>query len=127
MNAGKFQAATVVQDAQTGALIAFAASDPAQLDVTTPLLPLSIVKVMVAAAWWDHQQQAEAGLLDSERLLTEMIISGNDNAGRRIAAALRKSNGTEAVVKDLERYGFPSCASSAVKTDAQFWAEVPPQ
>ena len=53
MNAGHLEAILLVQDVQTGGLIAFAASNPAQLDVTTALPPLSPVKLMAAAAWLD--------------------------------------------------------------------------
>src|SRR5256885_9683565 len=48
------EAIIVMQDVQTGGLIAFAASDPAKLYVTTALLPRSPVKLMAAASWLEH-------------------------------------------------------------------------
>jgi cell division protein FtsI/penicillin-binding protein 2 len=128
MRAGNLEAITVVQDVKTGSLIAFAASNPAKLDVTTRLLPLSTVKLMVAASWWGHEESTHLILPDSERLLTDSIVVGNDDAGRRIASALRESIGTEPVLKDLNRYGFPSLrSSSAARMDEKFWAKLAPQ
>ena len=122
------EAVTAVMDVHTGSLVAFATSDPNKLDVTTSLLPLSTVKLMVAASWWDHEQQTAAELPQSERLLSDMIVSGNDDAGRRIASGLRKSIGAASVLKDLERYGFPFVGTSTPREkDTKFWAEVAPQ
>ena len=128
MQRSHLEAIVVVQDVSTGGLVAFAASDRERLDVTTPVLPLSTVKLLVAAMWWDHEQASNLKLENSERLLADAIISGNDNAGRSIASALRKALGTETVLKDLEQYGFPKQARGAAgKKDGTFWAEVPPQ
>jgi cell division protein FtsI/penicillin-binding protein 2 len=126
MKAGDLQAITFMQDVRTGALITFAASDPAKLDVATALLPLSPVKLMVAASWLDHQDAHDANLPESENVLTNSIVSGNDNAGRQLASALREAVGTEKVLEDLARYGFPAAGNQIVKTDTKFWAEVAP-
>jgi hypothetical protein len=128
MRTRNLEAITVVLDVHSGSLVAFAASDPAKLDVTTPLLPLSTVKLMVAASWLDHEQGKTSGSPDGQRLVSDMIVSGNDNAGRRIASALRTSIGAESVLKDLERYGFPFFGTSATpEKDTKFWIEVAPQ
>ncbi len=127
MKAGNLEAIIVVQDVHTGSLVAFAASDSEKLDVTTPLLPLSPVKLMVAASWWDHESPTPE-LADSQQLLSDMIVNGNDNAGRRIASGLRKSIGTESVLKDLESYGFPFRATvTAGEKDTKFWDELSPK
>ena len=125
MRAGNLEAIMVVQDVRTGSLVAFAASDLAKFDVTTAVLPLSPVKLMAAASWWDHEQSAEPKLPGNQQLLSESIVSGNDNAGRRIASALRDAIGIEKVVEDLERYGFPK--SSDGSKDNSFWAELAPK
>jgi cell division protein FtsI/penicillin-binding protein 2 len=128
MRARNLEAITVVQDVKTGSLVAFAASAPEKLNVTTAVLPLSTVKLMVAATWWDHEEAAKLKLENSQQLLTDSIVSGNDNAGRRIALALREAIGAEAVLKDFERYGFPASASSrTAKKDETFWAELAPK
>jgi cell division protein FtsI/penicillin-binding protein 2 len=123
MKEGNLEAIVVIQDVGTGALVAFAASNPARLDVTTALLPLSPVKLLVAAAWLDHEKEKP----NTEQLLADSIVSGNDNAGKRIASALRDAVGTETVLKDLERYGFPAGANGEGKLDTRFWTEVPPR
>lgn len=128
MRAGKLEAITVLQDVKTGDLVAFAASEPERLDVTNRVLPLSPVKLMVAASWLDHEKVTAAALPDSEKLLTDSLVSGNDNAGRRLASALREAIGTEAFLKDLERYGFPAAtAITSENQDRNFWTELDPK
>jgi cell division protein FtsI/penicillin-binding protein 2 len=127
MKAGNLEAIIVMQDVRTGALVAFAASNPEKLDVTTALLPLSPVKLMAAASWLDHQDGHDTKLSESEKVLTDSIVSGNDNAGRQIASALREAVGTETVLQDLARYGFSAQGNQIVKTDTNFWAELAPR
>jgi Penicillin binding protein transpeptidase domain len=127
MQEGKLEAILVMQDVRTGALVTFAASDPAEFDVTTELLPLSPVKLLAAASWLDHQGGHETNLPESEKVLTDSIVSGNDNAGRQIASALREAVGTETVLQDLQRYGFPARENEVEKMDTKFWAELAPR
>jgi Penicillin binding protein transpeptidase domain len=127
MKAGNLEAIIVIQDVGTGALVMFAALDPAKLDVTTALLPLSPVKLLAAASWLDHQDGSNTNLPESEKVLTDSIVSGNDNAGRQIASALREAVGTERVLEDLARYGFPPRENEMAKRDTKFWAELAPR
>lgn len=128
MRADNLQAITVVQDVKTGNLVAFAALVPEKLDVTTPVLPLSTVKLMVAAMWWDHEEASRSKLENSEQLLADALIPGNDNAGRQLASALRDAIGLEAFLKALEGYGFRSGAkANAGRKDEAFWAELAPK
>jgi cell division protein FtsI/penicillin-binding protein 2 len=125
MRADHLEAIAVMQDVKTGGLVAFAASAPEKLDVTTAVLPLSIVKLMVAAMWWDHEELGQVKLDNSEQLLADSLVPGNDNAGRRLASALREAIGTETFLQELERYGFPSGnKASAGRKDEAFWAEL---
>lgn len=126
MKAGNLEAIMVMQDVRTGSLVLFAASDPAKLDVTTALLPLSPVKLLAAASWLDHQKEKPTNLPESEQLLADSIVSGNDNAGRRIASALRDAVGTETALADLARYGFPGRPKAIAKTDLAFWTDLAP-
>ncbi|HEX4631632.1 MAG TPA: penicillin-binding transpeptidase domain-containing protein [Chthoniobacterales bacterium] len=126
MKEGNLEAIIVMQDVRTGALVVFAASDPAKLDVTTGLFPLSPVKLLAAASWLDHRDRHDSKLLESEKVLADSIVSGNDNAGRRIASALREAVGTETVLRDLARYGFPARENQTAKTDTKFWPELAP-
>jgi len=127
MKEANLEAILVMQDVRTGALVAFVASDPAEFDVTTELLPLSPVKLLAAASWLDHQDGHDTKLPESEKVLTDSIVSGNDNAGRQIAEVLREAVGTEAVLEDLARYGFPARENQMATTDAKFWAELAPR
>jgi cell division protein FtsI/penicillin-binding protein 2 len=128
MRAGNLAAITVMQNVRTGSLLAFAASAPEKLDVTTAVLPLSTVKLMVAAMWWNHEEASSAKLENSEQFLADSLVSGNDNAGRRLSSALREAIGTEAFLQELERYGFPSGTNaSGGRKDEAFWAELAPK
>jgi cell division protein FtsI/penicillin-binding protein 2 len=127
MQVANLQAITVVQNASTGALVAFAAADPSKFDVSTPVPPLSVVKLMLAACWWDHGLPENPEFQDAPHLsIHEMIVTGSDNFGRRMAAKLRKSLGTEQVLADFNRYGFPSRATISEPTmEGRFWADPP--
>jgi cell division protein FtsI/penicillin-binding protein 2 len=128
IRADNLDAITVVQDVRSGSLVAFAASAPEKLDVTTAVLPLSTVKLMVAAMWWDHEEQSRLKLENSEQVLADSLVPGNDNAGRRLASALREAIGTETFLKELERYGFPAGTdANAGRKDEAFWAEQAPK
>ena len=126
MQANKLEAITVVQEVQTGALITFAASEPDRLDVTTPLMPLSTVKLMLASSWWNHDQPEDPKLRDAPPMsVTEMIIKGNDLVGKRMASELRKSIGTTTILKDLEHYGFLSRSKFLrLPVDRSFWSSI---
>ena len=50
MRRDHLQAVIVMQDVSSGAVVAFAASDPDRLDVSTQVLPLSLAKVFLAAS-----------------------------------------------------------------------------
>jgi hypothetical protein len=127
MKEGNLEAIIVMQEVRTGALVAFAALDPATFDVTSSLLPLSPVKLLAAASWLDHRGEHDTKLPKSDKVLTDSIVSGNDNAGRQIAEVLREAVGTEAVLEDLARYGFPARENQMATTDAKFWAELAPR
>lgn len=136
MNGRSLEAFVVVQDVRTGALVAFAASRPSELDVTSPVLPLSVAKVLLSASWWD-QGRPEASFESTKGSPTsknpayrsrvsvhEMLVGGSDSAGRQMAVALRESVGTEAVLEDLRRYGLGPKGGAA--RDESFWAELAP-
>lgn len=126
------EAVSVVQDVSTGALVLFAAPERTKLDVSTPVLPLSLSKVFLAASWWDHNEPdlKFESLHGSENTVNpahrksvnvhEILVGGSDSAGRQMAIALRKAVGTEVVLADLRRYGFN-------RGNESFWADVDPQ
>jgi hypothetical protein len=111
-------AVCVVQDVRTGALVLFAASESTKLDVSTPVLPLSLSKLFLAASWWDLNQpnvmfesirgteNAANPAYRKQVNAHEILVGGSDSAGKQMAVSLRKAIGTEAVINDLHRYGF---------------------
>ena len=131
MRSRHLAAVSVVQQVSTGALVLFASSEPDKLDVSTPVLPLSLSKVFLAASWWDHnlpdrQFQSVHGTENAENPayrkrvnVQEMLVGGSDSAGIQMALALRKAVGTGAVLDDLRRFGFNRSGQS-------FWAEIDP-
>jgi hypothetical protein len=136
MSASQLKAVTVVQDVRTGALVAFAASQPSELDVTTPVSPLSLSKVLLSASWWDNRQpdssfdsvngkaNAQNPAYRNRVSVQETLVGGSDSAGRQMALALRKSVGTKTVVEDFKRYGFGP--RTDLPRDNSFWGELAP-
>lgn len=136
MSANRLKAVIVVQDVRTGALVAFAASHPSELDVTTPASPLSLSKVLLSASWWDNRQpdssfdstkgnpNAQNPAYRSRVTVHEMLMGGSDSAGRQSAVALRKSVGTKKVLEDFARYGFGR--RTGLLQDDGFWGELAP-
>jgi cell division protein FtsI/penicillin-binding protein 2 len=126
MKTNNLTAVTVVQNVHTGALVAFAASDPAHLDATSALLPLSVIKLFIAASWWQHKNANEFVATDGSRVsVHEMIVSGSDNAGRFTAIELRNTVGAEVIIKELERFGFlPQASLERLPRDEKFWGEL---
>jgi cell division protein FtsI/penicillin-binding protein 2 len=114
MKSRHLEAATVVQDVSTGALVVSAGSNPADLDISTLVLPLSLSKLYLAASWWDHEtafqghnsENTKSPAYRSSVDVHEMLVGGSDSAGKLIAIALRKAVGTQTVLSDLQRYGF---------------------
>ena len=128
--------AIVVQDVRTGALVAFASvSAPPDstaknldIDVTSPLLPLSLTKVLLAASWWDHERQIASAHRAAPIDVHEMLVTGSDSAGRLLANALRAAVGSQVALDDLNRFGFPPCPTDdAQKIDTSFWQTLTPQ
>ena len=128
MKENNLTAVTLVQNVRTGALVAFAASDPAQLDVTSAVLPLSVVKLFIAASWWQHKSANQFVASDGSRVsVHEMIVSGGDKAGELTALELRKTIGPELIIDDLGNFGFPHKSLSArLARDEKFWRELNP-
>ena len=136
MSAAHVEAITVVQDVRTGAVVAFAASQPSSLDVTTPVSPLSLSKLLLSASWWDNRQpdsscdstkgtaNAKNPAYSARVSIHEMLVGGSDSAGRQMALALRKAVGTKMVMEDFKHYGFGPRTN--LPRDDTFWGELAP-
>lgn len=141
LQAHGFAGAVVVEDVRSGALVAFASARAVStrasgdipnsaLSVTSPILPLSIAKVFLAASWWDHEAEAAASktcksrpcMTDAE--VHEMLVTGSDAAGKRLALELRQAIGGERVLADLNGYGIPVTVSKRNSPDTHFWGAI---
>jgi cell division protein FtsI/penicillin-binding protein 2 len=141
MRARGLEAATLVLDVQSGALIAFAAtpgsSAPAKgvepLTVTAPVLPLSLTKLFLVASWWDRGRpdssfdciRSSAPDKTERMTIRDMIVIGCDLPAKEMAMVLREKIGAKAVLADLERFGFGPRPTSS--RDDSFWAELAPE
>jgi cell division protein FtsI/penicillin-binding protein 2 len=141
MNSRGLEAATLVLDVQTGALVAFAATPGSNapgkevepLRVTMPVVPLSLTKLFLVASWWDHDLpdrsfdciRSATPNKTEPMTISEMIVVGCDLPAKQMAIALRKKVGAEAVLADLERFGFGPRSQSA--RDDSFWLELAPE
>jgi hypothetical protein len=111
-----FVAVAAAEDVRTGELVATAASEPSKLDVDTPLLPLSVAKLWLAASCWDRIRGREPVSVH------EMLVGGSDDDGRRLASELRTAAGSKAIVSDLGRFGAATTLTEA--TDDATWADA---
>ncbi|HVN08045.1 MAG TPA: penicillin-binding transpeptidase domain-containing protein [Patescibacteria group bacterium] len=113
--------AVLMQTVTDGALLAFAGSSsnvphgaaPSEpITLSSPLLPLSTVKLALAASWWERREGGgpDAGTAPPD--IEKMLVNGYDEPARHLALQLRISVGPEAVLSDLSRFGFPSCTAS---------------
>jgi hypothetical protein len=96
-----------VLDVRTGDVVASAGLGR---DVAAPVLPLSVIKLYVAAMWWDRN--AGDGSLEEPGVgrvsVHDVIAKGYDRPCKEMAVALRRKIGTEAMLAALRRYGLGS-------------------
>src|SRR5262249_11120254 len=103
--------AALALDVRTGEVVA---SVGVGRDVGQPVLPLSVIKLYLAAVWWDR------GLDGS---LDDMLVEGRDQPGKDRAVALRRKLGAAAVLADLRRYGLDSL-TLAPDSDDDTWGST---
>ena len=103
-------AVTLVQEVDTGNGVASTSSHPETLSDTTPILPLSFMKVFLAASWWEHRQPEKA--FDCKQKtgmrrisIHEMLVNGCDLPGKQMAVSLRRAIGGATMLADLQRFG----------------------
>jgi cell division protein FtsI/penicillin-binding protein 2 len=119
--------AAVAQDVKSGAQLVSFSSDSAS--AKPDFLPLSIVKLFLFASYWEHHAALPASITADPR---ELIAEGSDSTGRHLALALRHSLGSRALLRDLNRFGFPrctairavDCTSLAPDTTDEDWADA---
>jgi hypothetical protein len=94
----------VVQDVRSGKLLA-----SASIGDGASSLPLSTVKLMVAAIYWEHKAQLPESIAPD---MYALIAQGKDDPGRVLALELRRALGSKAMLDDLRRFGFPRCSAA---------------
>jgi len=96
--------AIVVLDVPSGAVVASVGNGR---DVAAPVLPLSVVKLYVAAMWWDRGL-GEAGIEEKAigTTVEDVIARGGDRAGAKMAEVLRELFGATSVLDTLKDYGL---------------------
>jgi hypothetical protein len=118
--------AVVVLEVQSGEDVA---ATGVGRDVAAPVLPLSVIKLYLAAMWWDRQL-ADEGL---ERpgvgpvTVHEVLVHGYDRPAAQMAVELRRKFGGDAVLSELRRYGLgtaPGSLTLAPDADDATWGSV---
>jgi hypothetical protein len=100
-----------VRDVRSGHVLAHVttAHGSQPLLVDSPIRPLSVIKVFVAALW------LESGFADTgvacrrpmgQLLVEDVIVSGCDSAGAAMAIRLRRQLGAAKMLAELHRYGL---------------------
>lgn len=107
LRAARARGAVRVLDVRTGDVVASAALGR---DVAAPVLPLSVIKLSVAAMWWDTN--AGDGSLEEPGVgrvsVHDVIAKGYDRPCKEMAVVLRRRIGAEAMLAGLRRYGLGS-------------------
>jgi beta-lactamase class A len=88
-------------------------SENPTLNIDTPLPPLSVIKVHIAAIWLRRGYRdtvvdcaANARWPIRHMRVEEVLSSGCDSAGAQMAILLRRKFGAKAILKDLRRLGL---------------------
>lgn len=136
--------AVIIQDVQTGAVVAYAAtgraSDP-PFGIKRYAPPGSVFKLAVAALWWENdipeQRMAcppyiqtgnarirnfESHEYESIRVPTEMLTVSCNTAAVRMALEMRQRLGAEAFRDAYQRFGFVTYSSGPPSaSEEEFW------
>lgn len=108
-----------------------AAGEPAHgLALDSPVKPLSVIKVFVAALWLEQGfgrtvvDCAASATRPRRRMRVEdVMVSGCDSAGATMAVLLRRKLGGVEVVRELRRYGLQDLTVRPDASDAE-WGSV---
>jgi Penicillin binding protein transpeptidase domain len=116
--------AVLALDVGTGAVVARGSIDR---DLSAPVLPLSVVKLYIAALWWD-QQLGDGDFPHPRRpvrvTVHDTLVDGYDHPGELIAIELRRRMTGERVLAALRRYGLGPTLTLAANADDATWGSV---
>ncbi len=134
-------ASAIVQEVGTGAVLAYAATGDGTSGLTTPVLPASVWKLVVAALWWeqgmgDGEMACPASLdVGGGRILRnggggaparlagphDVLVHSCNTAAASMGLRLRDALGERGVLERVHRLGFGPGEGSAAR-DTAFWA-----
>ena len=110
--------AVLVTDVATGRVVASAASGR---ELAAPVMSLSVIKLYVAALWWEHGRgDGDFVVRDRHVTVRDMLIDGWDRPGEEMAVALRRELGAAAMLAALRGYGLDGLALPADADDARW-------
>src|SRR5262249_22924897 len=111
------QGAIVVSDVATGSLRSAAVGR----DVAAPVLPLSGIKLYVAALWWEHGLGGgDFAVRDRPVTVHGMLVDGWDRRGEEMAVALREKLGAAAMLAQLRAWGLDQLTLPGDADDARW-------
>jgi hypothetical protein len=101
-----------------------------QLNVDSPVAPLSVIKVYIAAIWLQHgfggtsvDCTPSSGKPVRHMLFEEVLTSGCDSAGGAMAALLRRKLGSAEVLRELRDFGLEGLTLRSDASDDE-WRRV---
>src|SRR6185436_6540201 len=114
--------AVLVTDVATGAVVASAAVGR---DASAQLLPLSVIKLYLAALWWQHDR-GDGDFLYRGRHVTvdDVLIDGWDRPGEEMAIDLRSTLTPQAMLSQLRTYGVGPGLSLPPDADDTRWGST---
>lgn len=118
--------AVVAIDVATGEVLASVAIGQ---EVAAPVLPLSVIKLYLAALWWNHGHGDET-LRDpraGDVTAHDMLVNGYDRPGMAMAVSLRRSLGGGAVLGELRALGLgepPGALTLPADADDATWGRA---
>ncbi len=123
-----------VRDVSSGRVLAHVTSAESNQGngpgIDSPVLPLSVIKVYLAAVWLEHgfgstkvDCAPSANKLVRHMLIDDVLISGCDSAAGEMAVMLRKKFGASKVLRDLYRYGIENLTLKPDASDSE-WRRV---
>ncbi len=120
-----------VRDVSSGRVLAHVTSAESDqgngLGIDSPVLPLSVIKVYLAAVWLEHRFGStkvdcvpSANKLVRHMLIDDVLISGCDSAAGEMAVIVRKKLGASEVLRDLDRYGIENLTLKPDASDSEW-------
>ena len=117
-----------VRDVSSGQVLHVSSAGQQDLADNSLIPSLSIIKVYLAVQWLEHGFGSTAvacgtGPTVRRMLVDEVLISGCDSAAKRMAGILRRTLGSEQMLRELRRYGLDGISLRPDANDTE-WGQV---